>query len=230
MRTLRAVRCFSPSLPHQSSLSKVILHLVSFAVTFPLLIPPLCLTTRHIVHTSPAALPRPPRKTRKTRRRPPAGHMVPRPPRLLAGSAPDAAQHVRRRFAALAYHHKTHVMSRFHTAATSPAASRGHPPLLPAGCYCPRWQVADTSRLRLSWPIAGSHCSAGSQSCRRCTCSVRYVCWGGKGRTAGSACAHVGCCCITTVGGALQLCPLLVRQNQRCSRSVVSPAETENRR
>lgn len=100
---------------------------------------------------------------------------------LLASPAPTAAQPARAPAFLLLSHFTTrHMSSHAFTAPPPPSRlpaqpSRGRPRLPPAGCYCLRWQVAEASRLRLRRPIASRHCSAGSQSCRRCACRVRYV-------------------------------------------------------
>lgn len=82
---------FSPRC-HRDSLSAVLLDAVSFTVTFPLLIPPLCLTTLHIVHTRPAA---PPLRKSTTAA---AAATCRAHGSSLAPPPPQPSQHERRRF------------------------------------------------------------------------------------------------------------------------------------
>lgn len=148
-RTLRGVAFFSTSPPHQNSFSDVPLHPVSFTVTFPLLIPPPCLTTLHIVHTSPAVPPQLPRKPGKHD----VGHLPSTWSRDCQGSslAPPPTQPSTSASVLLLSHFTTrHMSCHAYTPPPPPSLlSRVRPPLLLAGCYCSHWQVPDASRLWL---------------------------------------------------------------------------------
>lgn len=175
---------------------------VSFTVTFPLLIPPLCLTTPHIVHTSLAAPPRQPAKKNT-----PSGHLPGTWSRDLASSAPPSTS--ARRLGLPLSHFTTRHMS-------------CHACPAPSGAFT--WMPTTAARRVLLFALAGGGRlppEALSANGRRPLFSRQPVMSLVHLQCAvcvlrGGACAHVGCGCITAVGGASQLCPLLVRRDRRC--------------
>lgn len=181
---------------------------VSFTVTFPLLILLLFLTTMHIVHTSPAAAPRPLRKPGKHD----VGHLPGTWSRDRRGTSlappPNAAQHERQRFACCSHispQDTCHVMLP-HT----------HPPPRLSGAFT--WTPTTAARRVLLFALAGGRRlppAAPSANSVQPLFSRQPVMSPVHLQRAVCACAHVACDCITTVGGASLLCPLLVRQDQR---------------